>query len=100
MTDAPITWARLSELQADGAPLDTIRTLAFRHGLDLPHAPVLVAVGPGRWASHCQGCTLNNGQVTTLCRARLWRAPGRLVEPAGLLAGIDQALAMLRDAAP
>jgi len=91
-----MSWEHLQGLIDDGTPAATLRTIAGKHGLDLPHTAALEKVGETRWRVYCQACTLHDGQLVAPCqRAVTWPYPAELVDIAGVAAGINSAIGML-----
>lgn len=75
-----MNWDELRRLADDGLDAGSVRKIAHRHRLDLPHLPAVYATGMGRWEVHCQGCTLELGGIQHTCHRRLWKGPAVLYD--------------------
>jgi hypothetical protein len=92
-----VNWAKLRSLADDGMPPAALREIAGRHGMDLPHVPVLGHVAGHSWTVHCQGCTLEQPAPAPVCRYGLWQAPPLLLDAAGLAGVLGTAARLARE---
>lgn len=90
-----MTWAEIDQLRRDGTPEETVQEVIRRQGLDLPHAPSLVRVGPNRWRTYCQGCTLAYGKQAEVCYQGRWNASTELIAAGPVVAVVQRAQAVL-----
>ena len=100
-----MNWQQLDNLRADGVPERTLTDMARKHGLDLPHGPVLergplpAAGAMQTFLVFCGGCSLKHGQPIYPCMLEPdeWAWPAVLVNPRPVQRAVELALAAVRE---
>jgi hypothetical protein len=103
-----MNWQQLDSLRADGVDERTLQDIARKHGLDMPHVPVLSrrplpdAGVLQTFAVTCAGCSFKHGQPIYPCLVAPdeWTYPHELVNVRPVQQAVELALAAVRDEWP